>query len=127
MPEPLTHLTCPVVVLRLTVAEVKGDDLADEIREQCLMLYQQARAVNVVLDFTGVTYLSSAGFRPLLSLQRKVREQGGRLVLCNLDPRVEDIFSVTRLISTPNSSRSTFEVQLDVPAAILSLYRATEP
>jgi anti-anti-sigma factor len=81
----------------------------------------------VVLDLSAVKYMSSSGFRPLLSLQRKVREHGGRLVLSNLDPHVEDVFSVTRLISTSSSSRATFEVQLDVPAAILSLYRGTEP
>jgi anti-anti-sigma factor len=127
MSEPLTHLTCPVVVIQFTVPEVKGDDLADEVREQCLSLYRNSQALNVVLDFSGVTYLSSAGFRPLLSLQRTVRQRGGRLVLCNLDQKVEEIFSTVRLISTVGSSRATFEVQPDVPTAMVSLYRGTEP
>ena len=82
----------------------------------------------MVVDFTkSVTYMSSAGFRPLLSLQRAVRQRGGRLVLCHLDPKVEEIFSTVRLISTVGSSRATFEVQPDVPAAMVSLYRGTEP
>jgi anti-anti-sigma factor len=127
MSETLTHLTCPAIVLQFAVPQVKGDDLADEVREQCLTLYQKSQALNVVLDFTGVTYLSSAGFRPLLSLQRMVRQRGGRLVLCHLDPKVEEIFSTVRLISTVGSSRAAFEVQADVPAAMVSLYRGTEP
>src|SRR5206468_3314274 len=76
MSEPIKHLACPVVVIRLAVAELKGDDLADEVREQLLVLYHRTQAENVVVDFRGVTYLSSAGFRPLLSLQRAVRERG---------------------------------------------------
>jgi anti-anti-sigma factor len=97
------------------------------VREQSLALYYQSQAANVILDFHGVTYLSSAGFRPLLSLQRKVRERGGRLVLCHLDPKVLEVFSVTRLVSSSGSSRAAFEVQADVPAAMTSLYRGTEP
>jgi anti-anti-sigma factor len=123
MSEPITRLTCPLVVLRLVVPELKDDEVADEVREQCLAQYQQTNALNVVLDFHDVTYLASAGFRPLLSLQRRVRERGGRLVLCNLDPKVEDVFSLTRLIATSSSSRATFEVQANVPAAVASLYR----
>src|SRR5215470_16797478 len=110
MSEQFKHLTCPVVVVRLAVAELKGDDLADEVREQLLTLYHRALAANVVIDCQGVTYLSSAGFRPLLSLQRAVRERGGRVVLCNLDPKVAEVFGVMRLIGGSGVSRPTFEV-----------------
>jgi anti-anti-sigma factor len=126
MSQPLKHITCPVVVLRFTVTELKGDEMADEVREQFLMVYESSQALNAVVDFHTVNYLSSAGFRPLLSLQRKVRERGGRLVLCNLDPKVEDIFSVTRLISTGEPSRATFEVQPDMIAAVTSLSRGRD-
>jgi anti-anti-sigma factor len=125
MAEQFKHLTCPVLVVRLAVAELRGDELADEVREQLLTLYHRAQPAGMVIDFQGVTYLSSAGFRPLLSLQRAVRERGGRLVLCNLDPNVAEVFSVMRLIGG-GVSRATFEVQPDVPAAAASLYRPAE-
>src|SRR5262245_48879292 len=122
MAEPNKYLTCPVVVTHLAVAELRGDELADQLREQLLTFYHRAQAANVVVDMRGVTYLSSAGFRPLLSLQRAVREGGGRLVLCNLDPKVAEVFGVMRLIGGGGVSRATFEVQPDVPAAVASLY-----
>jgi len=65
--------------------------------------------------------LSSASFRPLLSLLREVRAHGGRLVLCNLQPYVHEVFSVTRLISSHGDTPAAFEVQPDLLAAIASL------
>lgn len=119
------HLNCPVVVLRITAADIRGDVLADELRDEFLALYKSSRATHVVIDFGAVTYLSSAGFRPLLRLNRQVRENGGRLVLCSLSKEVEEIFSVTRLISTSKTIPAAFEAQADVPAAVASLYYPT--
>src|SRR5262245_42891742 len=117
MEKPLRHITCPVIVLHITATDIRGDIMADELRDELLAMYLTVGAVNVVLDFTGVVYLSSAGFRPLLRLNRQVREKGGRLLLCGLSKEVEEIFSVTRLISTSRMAPATFEVQPDVAAA----------
>jgi anti-anti-sigma factor len=78
-------------------------------------------ARHVVVDFEAVAYLSSASFRPLLSLLREVRARQGHLVLCNLNPNVHEIFTVTRLISSHGSAPAAFEVQADVAAAVASL------
>ncbi len=122
MPEHvLKHLTCPVVVLRLIPEKVIGDTLADELRDELLAIYLSAHAQHLVLDFSAVRYLSSAGFRPLLRLNRQVRERGGRLILCRLCAEVKEIFEVTRLISDNRLMPATFEVQRDVPAALAHL------
>lgn len=118
-----THLCCSVVVLTITIKEVQGDILADGLRDEMLATFVQAQAQSAVIDFRNVSYISSAGIRPLLSLNRQVHVRGGRLILCGLNETVEEILSVTRLISTTGSGPATFEVQPDVPAAIASLYR----
>lgn len=124
MSEPQAqHLRCPVLVLRITDSQVKGDTLADAIRDQLLAAYLQSNAHHVVIDFRNVTYMSSAGFRPLLSLVRLVREHKGRLVLCGLSQDVREVFTVTRLISMGGSAPATFDVQADVPAAVAWLCR----
>jgi anti-anti-sigma factor len=117
------QVLCPVMVLAITETEIKGDLQAEQIRDEFLAAYGPSGAINVVLDFAKVTWLTSAGFRPLLSLHRRIRERGGRLVLCNLSPKVAEIFEVTRLVSSAGSSVAPFEKQPDVPAAIASLYR----
>jgi anti-anti-sigma factor len=125
--QPADKVTCPVVVLRIEPAQVTGDTLAEALRDEFLTLLTRCRAQNAVVDFRTVAYMSSAGFRPLLSLLREVRRRGGRLVLCGLRPVVEETFAITRLVNTGGSTPSTFEVQPSLAAAIASLDAADEP
>lgn len=123
--QPFKHISCPTVVLRLEMAQLIGDALADALREEFLTARKLIGARHVVVDFAPVTYLSSASFRPLLSLLREVRAHGGRLVLCNLQPDVHEVFTVTRLISSHGATPAAFEVQPDPAAALRSLSRDT--
>jgi anti-anti-sigma factor len=119
--QPFQYIRCPILVIQIEPGQLIGDVLAEAVREEFLRARQLVAAQSVVVDFQSVTYLSSASFRPLLSLLRAVRAQGGRLVLCNLAPEVHEVFSVTRLISTNGATPAAFEWQQDVPAAIASL------
>lgn len=49
---------------------------------------------NLVLDFCGVNYISSAGLRVLLSAQKKMNKQGS-MELINVSEEVMDIFEMT--------------------------------
>src|SRR3954471_23063511 len=78
MSEPqYKHLSCPVAVFHIEDAQVTGDALADEVRNELLAAYTQVNAVHAVVDLSKVQFLSSAGFRPLLSLLRLTRVRGG--------------------------------------------------
>lgn len=58
---------------------------------------QQAAApgtTHMVLDITRVTYVSSAGLRSLLTLLKRVKAQGGRLVLAGASHRVVEILDI---------------------------------
>ena len=123
--QPFKHMSCPLIVIRIDLAQVVGDALADVLRDEFLAARRAVGARHVVVDFQQVTYLSSASFRPLLSLLREVRAQSGRLVLCNLQPYVHEVFSATRLISSHGSTPAAFEVQADLTAAIASLTATT--
>jgi len=46
----------------------------------------------IVVDLSGVGYISSTGLRVLLVAIKRARERGGDLKLCCLSPRVYDIF-----------------------------------
>ncbi len=120
------NISCPVAVFRIELAQVIGDDLADALRDELLEARRTIGARHVILDFQPVTYLSSASFRPLLSLLREVRAHGGRLILCNLQPYVHEVFAVTRLISSHGSMPAAFEVQANLTAAIASLTAAAD-
>jgi len=50
--------------------------------------------VDIDLDFKDVEYISSAGLRLLLALQRQVMETDNKLVIRNVNKVVTEIFSV---------------------------------
>ena len=50
-----------------------------------------------VVDFTGVTYLSSLGIRSLVSLETRLKARDGGLVLAALAPLVRRVLEVSRL------------------------------
>ena len=122
MSEPQAQMVgCPVVVLCLREAQINSETTAETLRDELLALYLQSAAVHAVLDLRAVTYLSSVGFGPLLSLNRQVRERGGRLMLCNLRPEVEEIFTVTRLVDPTGNARAAFLMQPTLAAAVTHL------
>lgn len=49
---------------------------------------------SLILDFGGVNYVSSAGLRVLLSLQKKMMAKGD-MKLINVNDAVSDVFEVT--------------------------------
>ncbi len=51
----------------------------------------------LVLDFTGVKYLSSAALGKLITLRRKVDQSGGRLKLCEIAAETMDVFKIAKL------------------------------
>ncbi len=51
----------------------------------------------VALDFTGVEYVTSVGFRVLMQAEREQRAQGGRLLLGNMSEPVRRFFDIAGL------------------------------
>lgn len=52
-------------------------------------------AKNVVLDFKGLEYISSAGLRETVALFRVVNANGGTFSVRNVDRKVMDVFTLT--------------------------------
>lgn len=52
-----------------------------------------------ILDFANVDYISSAGLRLLLLLHKRMESAGGKMVLCNVQPGVQDILHMTGFTS----------------------------
>ncbi len=52
---------------------------------------------SLYLDLDEVQYLASVTMGRLVVLDKRLRDAGGRLHLCNLNPKVYDVFRVSRL------------------------------
>ncbi len=49
----------------------------------------------LLIDFSGVSYLSSAGMRMLLSTTKKLKSLSGRLVVCSVTSNVMDVLKMS--------------------------------
>lgn len=52
-------------------------------------------AKELILDFTGVDYISSAGLRVLVQAQSKMEGKGGSIKITNVNQIVDEIFDIT--------------------------------
>jgi anti-anti-sigma factor len=118
-------LTDGVTVATINEPQLTGDAVAEKLRQQLVALVTEAGARKIALDLQKVQYIASAAFRPFLSLNRKLQEAKGRMVLCNLSPIVRTIFEQMRLISNNPLYHATFDTQPDVPAAVAFLNKDT--
>src|SRR4051794_9374912 len=50
-----------------------------------------------LIDFTNTGYIDSSGLGVLVSLSKKIREQGGELRLANLNEDLRTLFELTKL------------------------------
>lgn len=49
----------------------------------------------VILDFSDLEYISSAGLRVLLSVHKAMKKQNGRLAVQNANEEVREVFVIT--------------------------------
>lgn len=86
-----TKMIGNVLVVNLT-GEIHGRN-APEVQDQLLPLAQPG--CKLLLNMSGVSYMSSAGLRTLLMLYRQIDNQSGCIALCNLQEMIQDMMSVT--------------------------------
>src|SRR5262245_53124897 len=67
------------------------------VKEQVLWLLRQDIPKKILLNFSNVEYLSSAALGVLITLNKALHEGGGRLILCNIDPQIYEVFEITKL------------------------------
>ena len=72
----------------------------------------------LVLDLSGLEYISSAGLRVLMLASRDVKSREGTLMVCGLQPIVKEIFEISRF-------NIVFNVLPDRSAALAQLRVAT--
>ncbi len=84
------------------------------LQESVMSVIEEAKRLNLILDFCNVQFLSSAVLGLLMRISKKVYEQEGQLRLCNISPRIYEIFKITRL-------NKIFDIYENVKSATESL------
>ncbi len=82
------------------IVEIKGKlidgSLAEEVKNKLRSLIDKGQK-NVVVDLSGVDYISSSGFALLISGLKSTREKGGDMKLANVSSKAGELLSTTKL------------------------------
>jgi stage II sporulation protein AA (anti-sigma F factor antagonist) len=52
-------------------------------------------ATRLLLDFSKVDYITSAGLRSVLLAAKRIRASGGRMSLCSLNRHIAEVFDIS--------------------------------
>jgi anti-sigma B factor antagonist len=86
-----------VTVLDLTGKMTLGE--GDELLKQTINNLLAAGNKKIVLNLGNVPYIDSAGLGEVVRTHTTVSRQGGSLKLLNLTKRIEDLLSITKLLT----------------------------
>jgi len=83
-----------VVVPQGSVSSLAGDEVSSELND----LLQRLKAPgsnNVVLDFANVSYFGTVMLGAMHAIWKRVREENGKMVLCNVSDMGREILRVS--------------------------------
>ena len=86
-----------VTVVNFVDRKILDEQNIQVIGEQLFSLVDESGRRKVLLNFHNVEYLSSAALGKLITLNKKLQAAGGRLILCNIDPQIYEVFEITKL------------------------------
>lgn len=97
-------------IVTLTDEKILEEKNIQALQDSIMPIIEQAGRLNLILDFCNVQFLSSAVLGLLIRISKKIYERDGRLRLCNISPKIYEIFKITRLTKI-------FDIYQDIESA----------
>ena len=86
-----------VTVVNFVDKKILDEQAIQTIGDQLFSLVDQENCRQMLLNFSNVEFISSAALGKLIKLNKKLQEVKGRLILCNIDPQIYEVFEITKL------------------------------
>lgn len=87
-------------IMRFTDEKILEEQDIKALAESIMSVIEQAERINLILEFGNVRFLSSAVLGLLIRVSKRIYERDGQLRLCNINPKIYEIFKITRLTKT---------------------------
>lgn len=71
------------------------DSVTTAMFERDLLKNIDSGATRLLLDFSKLDYISSAGLRSVLLAAKRIRASGGRMSLCSLNHQIAEVFDIS--------------------------------
>jgi anti-sigma B factor antagonist len=106
-----TELKDGTLVLHFTDTKILDEGTIDQIGKELGEACEQATSKKLVLNFKGVSFMSSAMIGKLVLLNKKCKSDGINLKLCSISDNVMEVFRIMRL-------NKVFDIQSDEEKAL---------
>lgn len=106
-----------VTIVTFTDEKILEETDIQALQESLMSVIDPAGAMKLIIDFCNVRFLSSAVLGLLIRISKKIYEKDGELKFCNINPKIYEIFKITRLTKI-------FDICRDVDEATESLREA---
>ena len=100
-----------ITVVNFIDRKILDEQNIQKIGEDLFSLVDELGRIKVLLNFSNVEYLSSAALGKFISLNKKVQSKGGKLVMCNINDDIYEVFEITKL-------NKLFNIQKDEQTAL---------
>ena len=104
-------------IISFTDEKILEESDIKALQDSIMSVVEQTERIKLILDFGNVQFLSSAVLGLLIRLSKRIYEHDGQLKLCNINPKIFEIFKITRLTKT-------FDIYKDVESAVEDLSKA---
>lgn len=94
------------VEVTFNLTHINDEQNIEELGHELFALTEQFGFHQVILDLSGVEYVTSSVVGKMITLHRKLHRVDGMLVLCELTPGVEDVLQASRLLTYFQHTRS---------------------
>ncbi len=104
-----------VYVARFLETKILNDMVIEGIARELNDVAAQEDCTNLLLNFSGVGFLSSSVLGKLITLNKRMKGKGGRMVLCEMKPEIYELFTLTNLTKI-------FDIRDDETNGLMSFY-----
>ncbi len=81
-----------VNVVELVLPQFVDSDEFDRINESLLTMLGNKADARWIIDLSAVTYMGSSALGLMVNIRQKIKQAGGRLVICGLSRRLLEVF-----------------------------------
>jgi len=97
-PRISVEYTGNATIVTFTDEKILEEKDIQALQESIMSVVESAGGrINLILDFCNVRFLSSAVLGLLIRISKRVYQHDGQLRLCNINPKIYEIFKITRL------------------------------
>lgn len=114
-PKIVVEYFSDIAVVTLTDEKILEEADIQALENSITPLIEKTPGMKMILDFSNVQFLSSAVLGLLIRISKKIYETNGQLKLCNINEKIFQVFTITRLdrifdiFKTQESAQSDFD------------------